>query len=172
MIILLTTAAAHGQSLQGVPIAGSLQTCMAGFEKQGFTYVKKNPLGVTMSGKMFDRPVELYIVVTPKTRTVCKVAVYFPKRTDRTILENKYQYLKKILIKALGTPDLQEEKFLDPYKPGTSRESEALTASTDAYSSFWMGKGNTNTILEISEFSQVYMAVENKRNMEWRERER
>jgi hypothetical protein len=34
-----------------------------------------------------------------------------------------------------------------------------------------MGKRNTHAILEISEFSQVYLAVENKRNMEWRERE-
>lgn len=172
MTVLLSASSLHAQTLIGVAISGRLQTCMAGFEKQGFRYVKDNPHGVTMSGKMYDRPVELYIVVTPRSKTVCKVSLYFPKRQSWSALMNEYEQLRHQLTKALGTPDQQEATFQLPFKSGDGRELEALRSEKCSYSTIWLNKGNTHAILEISEFLQVYMAVENRENMELWERER
>ena len=79
---------------------------------------------------------------------------------------------RRQLTKALGTPDQQEATFQLPFKPGDGRELEALRSEKCSYSTIWLNKGNTHAILEISEFLQVYMAVENRENMELWERER
>ena len=79
---------------------------------------------------------------------------------------------RRQLTKALGTPDQQEATFQLPFKAGDGRELEALRSEKCSYSTIWLNKGNTHAILEISEFLQVYMAVENRENMELWERER
>jgi len=171
LAILLTSCSANAQAFMGVPITGRLQDCMAGFQQQGFTYVKDNPHGVTMSGRMNDHPVELYIVVTPRSKTVCKVSLYFPKRKSWSALMIEYEQLRLQLTKALGTPDQQEASFQLPFKAGDGRELAALRSEKCSYTTIWLNRGNTHAILEISEFLQVYMALENMNNMDFWERE-
>ena len=165
-IVLLICTSSDAQMFHGVPISGSLQLCMANFQKKGFVFVKFNPHGVTMSGNVYNLPVELYIVATPRSKTVCKVSLYFPKRKSWSILLDEYVQMKKQLILKYGAPDLQMETFHHPYKLGDGLETTALQAEKCEYCTIWLNKINTNAIVEISEFLQIYLAFENKSNME------
>ena len=111
------------------------------------------------------------LVATPQSKTVCKVSLYFPKRKSWSILLDEYVQMKKQLILKYGAPDLQMETFHHPYKLGDGFETTALQAEKCEYCSIWMNKINTNVIVEISEFLQIYLAFENKPNMELRAKE-
>lgn len=171
LIFLFSVAFAKAQVFNGVSISGNLQTCVSNFKQKGFTFVKYNPYGATMSGMVSNKQVELYIVVTPKSKTVCKVAVYFPKRNNWSNLYTEYSDMKDLLTAKYGDPDLNVEKFLYPYELGDGFETTAISTEKCDYTTIWLDRGNTNIVVEITQYLQTLIAYENKKNMDLKERE-
>lgn len=171
LTFLFSVSFVNSQVFNGVPISGNLQTCITKFKQKGFTFVKYNPHGASMSGMVSNKQVELYIVVTPKSKTVCKVAVYFPKRNTWSNLYSEYSDMRDLLTTKYGDPDLNIEKFNYPYELGDGFETTAIAMEKCDYTTIWLDRGNTNIVVEISQFLQTYIAYENKKNMDLRELE-
>ena len=171
LVLLFSVSFVNSQVFNGVHIGGTLQSCISNFKQKGFTFVKYDTYGATMSGTVSNKQVELYIVATPKSKTVCKVAIYFPRRNSWSKLYSEYSEMKDMLITKYGDPNYNEEKFIQPYELGDGFETTAIKMEKCEYTTIWLERANTNIIVEISEFLQTYLAYENKKNMDLKNRE-
>lgn len=165
LVFLFLTSFVNSQVFNGVPIKGNLQTCIANFKQKGFTFIKYNEYGATMSGVVANKQVELYIIMTPKSKVVCKLSMYFSKQQGWSSLYSEYSKVKEMLTLKYGEPDYISEEFITPYKLGDGYETTALEIEKCNYNSIWLYKDNTNIVVEISKYLQIYLSYENEDNM-------
>lgn len=165
LVFLFLTSFVNSQVFNGVPIKGNLQTCIANFKQKGFTFIKYNEYGATMSGVVANKQVELYIMVTPKSKMVCRVLIYFSKQISWARLYSQYSEVKEMLTLKYGEPDYNVETFITPYQLGDGYETNAVELEKCNYNSIWLNRNNTNILVEISEYLQIYLSYENNENM-------
>ena len=170
-VAIAMTSLAQGQTFNDVYIGGSLEKVISQFKAKGYTYKMKLEVGALMEGKFNFEEVELYILVTPKTKQVFKVAAYFSEATGWTSLKDSYFRYKEALTNKYGQPDYEEEKFITPYYDGDGYELSAVKNEKASYSSAWIGKGNLNIAVEISKTGQLKLIYENRSAMELKRRE-
>jgi len=155
----------NSQVFNNVHIGGKLDSCISNFKKKGFTFVKYNNFGATMSGLVTNKQVEMYLIVTPKSKVVCKLSIYFPKQQSWSSLYSEYNKVKEMLTLKYGEPDQTTEEFISPYKLDDGYETTAIQVEKCNYNSIWLYKNNTNIIVEISKYLEIYLSYENETNM-------
>ena len=114
-----------------------------------------------MNGRVANYPIELLIVVTPKTKQVCKVVIYFAKETNWYSLKQTYEKFKDVLIEKYGQFDSDYQYFRKPYYEGDGYEMSAVALDNVVYATYWLNKENMNMVVEIEKYKQVSITYEN-----------
>lgn len=170
-IAILATSLSYGQTFNDVYIGGSLEKVVSNFRSKGYLVSKYLDVGVLMKGKLGYEDVELYILVTPKSKQVFKAVAYLTKKDSWTSLKSQYNRYKEALTNKYGEPDSNLESFDSPYYEGDGYEIVAFANDKASYNSIWLNKGNANIAVQISEDGQVKLIYENNTNMELKRKE-
>lgn len=153
------------QSFDGVSISGDLPTAVARYKVKGYTLTKYIDNGAILKGKIMSTEIELFILVTPKTKRVFKVVAYLNEDISWTSLKSTYMRFLGILTDKYGNPDGSYESFTTPYYEGDGYELSAVGLEKVNYSAYWLNKSEMNIGVEISTFKQVKITYENKELM-------
>ena len=119
----------------GLPISGSAEFFIPRLEEKGFVKVDTFESSTKFIGKFANEIVNLTLLASPRTNTVCKVIVYFPEKNSWAELQSDYFKKKKLYrIKYLLTDDF--EFFSNPYENGDGYEMRAVVNEKCNYHSF------------------------------------
>ena len=124
----------------GRTIDGSSELFISFLEERGF--VKNNELESSDSfiGKFANEIVTLTLLTSPKTKTVCKVIVYFPEYQDWVDLKSDYFKKKRLYqSKYLLTDSFEFLSF--PYDEGDGYEMRAVAQDKCKFVSFFKVSG-------------------------------
>ena len=115
-----------------------------------------------MYGTFTGKNVEVYIVLTPISKKVKSVIVFYPK--DNSWSSIKYAYFKlKDSFKKKYPLEKEFELFSDPYYEGDGYEMQAVRNDKCFYTSFFqpdLGK----IMLHISKYEQLQVVYEDSIN--------
>ena len=140
LIATIIAIAANAQShlqFMGIDIDGNCSSFVQKLSAKGFT-LKKNieTGGAIMNGTFTGKDVEVYILVTPISKKVKSVSVYYPK--DNSCSSIKYDYFKlKDSFKQKYQLENEFEFFSDPYYEGDGYEMQAVRNDKCNYVSFF-----------------------------------
>lgn len=124
----------------GLPISGSAEFFIPRLEEKGFVKVDTFESSTKFIGKFANEIVNLTLLASPRTNTVCKVIVYFPKKNSWAELQSDYFKKKNLYrIKYLLTDDF--EFFSSPYENGDGYEMRAVVNEKCNYHSFFKEEG-------------------------------
>lgn len=127
-------------TFMGIPIAGSSDFFLQQLEQKGFTKISEFESSTNLYGKFANEIVELTVLASPRTKTVCKVIVYFPEKSNWADLRSDYFTKKKLYrSKYLMTDDF--EFFSSPYEDGDGYELRAVAAEKCNFTSFFTEPG-------------------------------
>lgn len=175
LFVLLTvlSTTSFAQSFNGITIGGKLSEFVSAMKEKGYTYVKATETGgAIMSGTLSGNIVELWISVTPKTKVVWKLSIYFPENDSWYSMKSEYEKYKSALTEKYGTPDKTFEFFRNPYYEGDGYEMTAVKVEKAVYSSYWVKKDSNYAIsLTITKYTQVRISYENLKNSDLEESE-
>ena len=74
----------------GLPISGSAEFFIPRLEEKGFVKVDTFESSTKFIGKFANEIVNLTLLASPRTNTVCKVIVYFPEKNSWAELQSDY----------------------------------------------------------------------------------
>lgn len=170
--IILFSTLCNSQSFNGVSVSGTLNSAIEKFKQKGFVLQKYVTNGVFLKGNvasLYD--IELYIITTPKTKSVCKFVIYLEPTNSWHAIKGQYNNFAKIFSDKYGEPDSNLEDFLYPYEEGDGSEMTAIAIEKCIYASYWMSRDNASVGVEISKFKQVKIVYENDAAMEFQKSE-
>lgn len=147
----------------GIEIDGPINSFVQKLNNKGFTLVKKlDSGGAQMKGKFTGKDVELYISVTPVSKNVRSVNVYFPE--DKSWSSIKYDYNKlKDSYKQKYILEKEYEFFEDPYYEGDGYEMQAVRNDKCHYATFFSSETG-GIMLDISKYEQLHVLYEDSIN--------
>lgn len=148
----------------GIEVTGIFEDFKDSLEIRGFSYMSSFETLHKFYGKFANEIVSLNILTTPKTKTVCKVIVYFPEKHDWREIKADY-FIKKNMFKSKYSVDKDFEFFSSPYEDGDGYEKRALAQDKCNYISFFFAEGGHITV-EIDKSAQVKVTYEDKINMD------
>lgn len=140
LIAIIIAIAANAQShlqFMGIDIDGNCSSFVQKLSAKGFT-LKENieTGGAIMHGTFTGKNVEVYILVTPISKQVMSVSVYYPK--DNSWSSIKYDYFKlKNSFKQKYPLEKEFEFFSNPYYEGDGYEMQAVQNDKCHYVSFF-----------------------------------
>ncbi len=139
---LCSLAQTSGEHLSflGRPIAGSAESFITFLQEKGFKKKGKYESSYSFWGKFANEIVELTLLASPRTKTVCKVIVYFPEKDSWKELREDY-FKKKRLYKSKYMLDSDYEFFSSPYEDGDGYEMRAVALDKCNYISFFSEPG-------------------------------
>lgn len=157
----------YSQKYDGVLISGQIDKCISEYKKRGYKLDKVTAAGAILKGILDHKEIELYITKTPKTLQVAKITIYFPEQKTWSALKEEYKMYRYSLIEKYQSIGESFDIFDKPYYEGDGHELSALKIGKVHYSTFWMMESdNTNIHLSISEYAEVSISYENRKNME------
>lgn len=156
---------------KGIEIDGNIKEFMKKMKKADFSYDRAYSNKITsstdnvilMSGKFTDKVCDAYILITPKSKIVCKVVIHFTRKTWDE-LKKEYFDTKDIFSQKYGNPFSELECFEYPYYEGDRNELQALKDGKCKYYSFYKAK-NGGIVVEISKFNTVSITYGNDINL-------
>ncbi len=146
-------------SFKGVPIDGSLDAFVENMKLEGFTFDRMLEDAAIMNGQFVGKQCEIYILATPKTKTVWKVVALLPKETSWHSLKSSYQSLKSSYVDKYGPPTNSFEFFSRPYYEGDGYEMTALHVEKCDYISFWK-TSNSNMAVQMTKDGRISLGYE------------
>lgn len=180
LIVILTILSLNAQVKQdsivdklkfnGVEIDGNIDKFVNKMKTKGFVYNKVEDNVVIMLGKFIGEECRLYIVPTPKSKIVWKIAIFFGGGTWES-LKREYESVKDLFSKKYGKPSHEGNFFKDPYCEGDGCELLALANDKCLYASVYMLKGGAITI-QIESTCEVSVSYENSVNLDKAKQER
>ena len=171
LLLFVSTTITFAQSLDGVSISGDLETAVSKFKQKGYTFYKYITHGAIMKGVMNYQEVELFIYLTPKSKKIFKMVLYFPTENTWRSLSDSYDHLLGVLKNKYGTPDNSYSYFTTPYYLGDGYELQAVEAEKCGYSAYWFKRSNLTLAIDISQFKQVRISYENDTLVELKDKE-
>lgn len=147
----------------GIEVGGDYESFKDSLLSKGFTYVSSFETLYEFYGKFANEIVTLNVLASPKTKTVCKVIVYFPKRESWQELKKDY-FVKKGMYKTKYPMDRDFEFFSSPYEEGDGYEMRAVAKDKCKYASFFLAVGGHITI-EIDKSAQLKVVYEDRENI-------
>lgn len=170
-LAILFSTATFGQTFDGVPISGDLNTTISKFRAKGYTIANTFEQGVKLKGRVASREIELFVFVTPKTRKVFKMVVYLAEESSWYSLRQTYIDMLTSLKNKYGEPDDTEAKFITPYYLGDGYELQAVELEKLDYHAYWFRRDNLTVGVEISKYKQVKLTYENNLMMDLKNKE-
>lgn len=170
MFLSLSLAAQEHLDFRGIPINGHIDNFVTKMKSLGYTISSKDGDAVIMKGKFTNRDAELFILSTPKTKTVYKVFVDFDKETSWNSLKSSYYEYKELYIKKYGTTENSYEFFSDPYYEGDGYELQALNKEKCTYATFFKTPKGI-VVVKLTKYECLRLGYEDKINVELKDQE-
>lgn len=151
IIFLISFFYCHAQQpsehlkFMGRPIAGSSELFISFLEEKGFVKTGEFENSYSFMGKFANEIVNLTLLASPKTNTVCKVIVYFPEYQSWSDLKSDY-FKKKNLYKSKYLITDEFEFFSSPYDEGDGYEMRAIAQDKCKFVSFYKDFGGHITV--------------------------
>lgn len=175
LIMVLTTLSLNAQVNQdsivdklkfnGVEIDGSIDEFIYKMKTKGFVFDKTEENNVViMLGEFIGQKCRLYIVPTPKSKIVWKIAIFFGGSDTWESLKKEYESVRDLFSKKYGKPSHDGIFFKDPYYEGDGCELLALINDKCLCASIYMLKAGAITI-QIENTCEVSVSYENRVNM-------
>ena len=149
--------ASYGQSIvaknhlefMGISIDGSLDNFVEKLKGKGFTLQSDYGTEAVLEGNFTGEMAKIFVYSTPKTSTVCRVAVKFENQGSATwnVLESQYLDSKKLLINKYGEPVSVTEEFSRDYVEGSRQKMLELRMGRCEYNSLFMNNERSGSIL-------------------------
>ena len=148
------------QEFDGIKIGGSESQFISAMEAKGYKVKSKTDVVIQFDGNSAHPDLELYAVVTHKSRLVWKFSVYLPKETSWYHLKKQYNDYLQVLTEKYGKPDKTYAFFASPYDEGDGYEMTAVKVEKCDYVAFW-GK---QISIDISKYCATHISYENEAN--------
>lgn len=166
MLMLTATLTATAQQFDGVTVGGDISATAAKYKAKGWRAVKTESDYVFLKGAIAGyTDVELMLFSTPKTKKVFKAVVYLPKVSKWSTIKGQYDDFVELMANKYGEPTTVSESFKQPYYEGDGYEESAVRNEKVTWRCIWIGQGNLNLIVEISEYMQLKLVYENDENV-------
>lgn len=159
--LLSISLASYSQSFDGVPISGDLPTAIAKFKAKGYTFDQYTTNGAILKGRVANTPVQVFILVTPKSKRVFKMVAFFNEETSWYSLKSDFFKYQNLLTEKYGTPDEKYANFVSPYYEGDGYELQAVGLDKVNYAAYWFRRDNLTLGVEISKYKQIKLIYEN-----------
>lgn len=147
----------------GIEVNGNYKSFKDSLKSKGFSYVSSFETLHKFRGKFANEIVVLNVLASPKTNTVIKVIVYFPKKNKWNDLKKDY-FSKKELYNTKYPIDRDYEFFSSPYEDGDGYEMRAVSKGACNYVSFFLAIGGYITV-EIDKQAQIKVVYEDRDNI-------
>lgn len=181
LIAILTTLSLNAQVKQdsivdklkfnGVEIDGNIDEFINKMKTKGFVFDKAEENNVViMLGEFIGQKCRLYIVPTPKSKIVWKIAIYFGGGTWES-LKKEYESVRDLFSKKYGKPSREGIFFKEPYYEGDGCELLALVNDKCLCASIYILKAGAITI-QIENTCEVSVSYENSVNLDKAKQER
>jgi hypothetical protein len=159
-------AASYGQDFLGIKPSGSKAVTVNQFKAKGFWVVSDETSMITsMKGPLNGQTIELNIVYTPITKTVCRFSIYMPEQSSFYNLKREYEKYVDVFTTKYGTATNKYAFFKDPYYDGDGYEMQALTNDKATFTTYWFFD-NINLAVEMSKYKQINIVYENQANID------
>ncbi|RHJ67655.1 hypothetical protein DW110_03190 [Phocaeicola plebeius] len=172
-IVALSSFAQDSQHLEfkGIPLDGKLSDFVSKLSKEGFTFKEyARDYVAVLEGNFAGNYATIYILATPKSKTVWKATVNYNEKESWSSLKSDYSDMKELFTKKYGEPEKHYEFFSKPYYEGDGYELQALRKEKCHYISFYklpLGAA----IVEISQFGHIQIGYEDNINYELKKKE-
>ena len=165
LILILTFSSlfSNAQVFDGIHVSGNLESFIKKMENKKYTLAKTSEGGAIMNGYLANQLVEIYINVTPKTRQVNRISIYFNEWNDWYKLKTDYDNITSVFIDKYGKPDARYNEFLSPYGDAGT-EMTAVENERALFQCYWWDKEGANLAVLVSKFKQVKIVYENIKN--------
>lgn len=145
-VIMLAQNETSHAIFKGMFIDGDINEFEQKLLEQGYELVEKDESSVAVMGSFAGKEdCVIYVVGTPVSKTVCKIAVYLEESSSWQTLKAEYLNLKKLYTEKYGRPK-SNERFYKPYYEGDGYEISALRREKCTYSSKFESE---NTIIDL-----------------------
>lgn len=151
-------------TFKDIPITGHLDDFVQKLENIGFKIEEKDGSFTKLMGTFVNKNCEVFVVASPRSKTVYKIGVYLPKETSWYSIKKSYNDFKAQYTTKYGKPSSQYSFFSDPYYEGDGYEMTAISKDKCTYSAFWDFEQG-NIMIEISEYEQIYFGYEDAKNI-------
>lgn len=173
LVIALSSFAQNSQHLEfkGIPLDGKLSDFVTQLEKEGFTFKEyARDYVAIMEGVFAGDYATIYILATPKSKTVWKAAVNYSEKESWTSLKSDYWDMIELYTKKYGKPENHYEFFSKPYYEGDGFELLALKKEKCHYISFYKLPLGT-AVVEISQYGYIQIGYEDSINYQLKKQE-
>ena len=169
MLVVNNLRASDHIKFMGIDVNGTYESFRDSLEAKGFIYMSSFETLYKFYGKFANEIVTLNVLVSQKTKTVCKVFVIFPEKEGWNDLKKDY-FSKKEMYKSKYPMDRDYEFFSFPYEDGDGYEMRAVAREKCTYISFFLAMGGYITV-EIDKTARVKVVYEDKDNIKIAQKE-
>ena len=152
-------------TFKGIPIDGQAGPFVEKLKQQGFTVKQTLKDGdVVMDGIFANNDCEIFILVTPKTKTIWKIGIFNKRKyTNWSSIKMDYDELKNLYTQKYGNPSHDYHFFSSPYELGDGYEISALKLDKCTYYTAYDVKSGYISI-KMSSTCQIIMSYEDALN--------
>lgn len=153
-------------TFKGIPINGNVSDFVNKMKEDGFTLKQTFSDGsAVMEGKFADKYCDLYVLATPTSKTVWKVAVMLKKEyTNWPDIESDYNELKNLYSIKYGSPLDDFSFFSSPYKLGDGYEMTALRMDKCSYMVLYKVEDIGHIAINMTTLCKISIAYEDSIN--------
>lgn len=148
---------------QGIPIDGSVDSVRAALEQKGFQYKDSADDIVTMEGEFTGKKCEIALLVTPKSKTVWRIAVSTPEYFSWHDIRYDFNNLKRIYIKKYGNPEKDYHFFSEPYDEGDGYEMTGLKNDKCHYATYFETESGS-IMIQMTRFAKILILYDDNKN--------
>lgn len=134
-LISIAISAQNQQHMEfkGIPIDGNINSFVSKLVQKGFVKEKSVDNAVILKGTFTGKKATIYVLGTPTSKTVWKVAVYLDKSDSWYKLKSDYKEYVELFTQKYGQPSDNFEFFSKPYYEGDGYELQALRLDKCTY---------------------------------------
>lgn len=152
-------------TFKDIPIDGNVKDFADKLSKKGFTQIEglEDDI-IRMEGKFADFNAEVWLVATPKTKTIWKVVVTTKKYTSWSSIKADFEEYKEIYTKKYGKPANDYHFFSRPYYEGDGYEMQALKLEKCTYATvFKIPEGGI--MIKMTKWGDISFSYEDNVNV-------
>lgn len=147
----------------GLELNGKYDSFKDSLKARGFKYIDSFHSIHNFIGKYKGEEVSLYVLSTTNRNIVCKVIIFFPKKTQWYDLRSDYS--EKVELYSEEYPIDKDYEFFDyPYDDGDGYEMTAVAKDKYRYISFFLAKGG-HIVVQIDKTARVRVEYEDRENI-------
>jgi len=155
----------------GIPIDGKLSNFEPKLEEKGFAKNETYDNISTFKGKFTGKEVDVAVMGSEKTQTVCMVIVLFEKEDSWSLIKGMFNDYKELFTKKYGEPYNDSHFFSKPYYEGDGYELSALRHGKCTYSTTWNTEHGV-IVLNMAKECNITIGYSDKVNVEIRNKEK